>query len=173
MVLRIEYLLLLVLSLLILSILGINPTDNAPTVSDKGDKEIHFENFSLFELHEGSSGKKLFASETTKYTEYMDLKDVNLTDEEGQNIIAKKAIYKGDAIYMSEKVKLTRIDGLTFTAEDLTYDLKTKEMQTYSPFSLEFNGSIIIGTDLEYRVKEKEISANSIEATILFVSENK
>lgn len=172
MVLRIEYLLALILIVLIVSVLGIRPSSQS-AVHTTAEKEIVFENFSLLELKENNSAQKLFSSETTKYKDYLDLKDINLTDKNGHNILAREAIYMGDDIYMNKNIQLTREDGLTFSTESLNYNLKRKELQTFTPFDLDYNGSTIKGTNLKYNLKEKDIHASEIEASIIFIPHGK
>ena len=59
---------------------------------------------------------------------------------------------------MQEHVKFIRKDGLTFSTESLTYDAKLKEIETTSPFLLEFNQSYIKGVALKYNSKKEELS---------------
>ena len=165
MVLRIEYLLLSGLMLLVLSILGINPSSQS-AIKPSNEKEILFQNFSLVELKEKVIGQRLLAKETIKYKTYLDFKEIDLRDELGHNIQAKKGIYIENCIYMKESIRLTRKDGLSFTTENLNYNLKTKEMETPSPFILELNQSRIKGTNLKFDIKTKEISADKIVAKI-------
>jgi hypothetical protein len=166
MVLRIEYILILVTAILLLSILGINPSSK-PAINSTVDKEVLFKNFFLFELKVDSEGKKVFAQKAIKHTEYLDLREVNLSDENGHNILSTRAVYEDNAVFMKDDIKFTRNDGLTFTTKDLSYDFKSEEVETFSPFLLEFHGSTIEGDNLEYNMKNKEISADDIVASII------
>jgi len=166
MVLKIEYILILVTVVLLLSILGINPSSK-PAINSKDDKEVVFTDFSLFELKVGIEGKKVFAHKAIKHTNYLDLREVNLSDENGHNILSTRAVYEDDAVFMKDDIKFTRNDGLTFTTKDLSYDFKKEEIETFSPFLLEFNGSSIEGDNLEYNMKSKYISADGIVASIV------
>jgi len=165
MVLRIEYLLFLGLVLLILSILGINPSSQL-AIQATGEKEILFQDFSLLEVKEKILGQQLLAKETIKYKTHLDFKEISLTDEMGHNIKAQEGVYRDDIVYMKEHIRLTRTDGLAFTTESLNYNLNTKEMESFSPFTLELNESRIKGTNLQFYIKTKEIRADNIEATI-------
>ena len=166
MVLKIEYILIVITIILVVSILGIHPTSK-PAINAKGDKEVTFKKFSIIELKEDIEGKKISAYKATKYTNYLDLKEVNLSDENGHNISAKRAIYEDDTVFMKDDIKFSRDDGLRFETKNLSYDFKTEEVKTFSPFVLELNGSIIKGDNLEYNMKGKEISADDIVASIL------
>jgi len=166
MVLKIEYILVLIITLLIASIIGIHPSSK-PAIDSKGDREVTFKDFSLFELKIDIHGKKVSAHEATKYTNYLDLKDVNLSDENGHNILAKRAVYEDKAVFMKDDIQFSRDDGLIFKTKNLSYDFKTEEVTTSSPFVLDFNGSIIEGDNLEYNMRDKEISADSIVASLL------
>ena len=169
MVLRIEYVLLVVLAILIFSIIGINPSSQS-AIKSKGDREILFENFALFEVKEDEVGKKIFSSKTTKYTTHLDLKDINLSDESEHNIVASEAIYKDNVVYMENNITLTSKEGLKFFTDNISYKLKDKIVKTTTAFTLDFNGSRIEGENLEYSMKSRDISADNIHAKILFIS---
>jgi len=166
MVLKMEYILVLVLVLLIASILGINPSSKQ-AVNSKGDREVTFKSFELFELHKDVVAKRVSALEATKYTNYLDLKEINITDEKGNNVISKRAIYEDDVVFMKDEVSFKRSDGLQFSTENLTYELKKEYIKTLSSFNLKFNGHHIEGSNLDYKIGDREISADNVRATLL------
>jgi len=166
MVLKIEYILVLVTAILIFSILGIHPSSK-PAIISTDDKELIFKDFFLFELKVNTEGKKVFAHKAIKHTDYLDLREVNISDENGHNILSTRAVYEDDAVFMKDDIVFTRNDGLKFTTKDLSYDFAKEEIETFAPFLLEFNGSTIEGENLEYNMKNKEISADDIIASIL------
>ncbi len=169
MVLRIEYLLILVLVILSLSFIGINPTSQS-AIKSKGDKEILFQNFSLSEFKEDTLGKKIVAKEAIKYKTHFDLKDINLNDEYGNAILADEVSYKDGSVYMEKNVTLKSKEGLLFTTENIYYNLKDKLVKSTAPFTLDFNGSTIEGENLEYSMKSRDVSADNIHASILLES---
>jgi hypothetical protein len=169
MVIRIEYILLLVVAILALSIVGINPTSQS-AIKSKGDREILFQNFSLSEFKEDSLGKRILAKEAIKYQTHLDLKNINLNDELGNNVLANKVTYKESSVYMDKNVSLSTKEGLLFSTENIYYKLKEKLVKSTTPFRLDFNGSRIEGENLEYSMMSRDISADNIHASILFVS---
>jgi LPS export ABC transporter protein LptC len=169
MVLRIEYILALVVIILLFSIIGINPTSQS-AIKSQGDKEILFQDFSLSEYKERSLGKKIVAHEAIKYKTHFDLKNINLKDEYGNIVVADEVQYRDDAVYMNNNVALKSKEGLIFSTEDIYYKLKDKVVKSRREFTLDFNGSKIVGKNLEYSMKSKEISADTIHASILFDS---
>jgi hypothetical protein len=171
MAIRIEYLLVFVLAILLLSILGINPTSQAAK-SSKGDKEIEFQNFSLYDIKKDDPSQVMTAFKMIKYENYLDMDDIDLQDENGYRLLSKKAIYEEDFIYMQKGVNVLRDDGLKFSTKSLNYNVKTKDIKTLKPFILEFNSSIIQGENLALNMNSKIISADNIEAKIVFVSAN-
>lgn len=171
MVLKIEYILLPIIIILILSILGINPSSKSATSSQE-DREVLFKNFYLFELKIDIEGKKVLATKAIKHTSYLDLIEVNLSDENGHNILSTRAVYEDGAVFMKDDVKFTRNDGLTFVTKDLSYDFKKEKIETFSSFLLDFNGSHIKGDNLDYNMKAKNISADNIEASIILESQS-
>lgn len=170
MVLRIEYLLIPTSIILVLSVLGIHPHSQS-AVNSVANKEVLFENFSLFDVEENISEQKILASKAIKYSNRLDMTDINLTDKNGHNIVAHEAIYKDNDIYMNKNIRMIRQDGLTFSTDSLHYNLKQKELETFTPFYLDYNGSSIQGSSLKYSLKAKNIYANNIEASIILVPE--
>ena len=169
MVLRIEYILIIVLAILALSIIGINPASQL-AIKSKGDREILFQNFSLCEYKENTLGKQILAKEAVKYKTHLDLKNMNLNDENGHRILADEVSYKDSSVYMNKNVTFTSKEGLLFSTENIYYKLKDKLVKSTTSFILDFNGSRIVGENLEYSMMSKDISADNIHASILFVS---
>ena len=168
MVLKIEYILLVVFLILSLSMIGISPTSIPSSRVVNDDKEILFEEFSLVEVKERSLGQKLFAKEGIKYKTDLVFKEINLTDEQGNNIQASKGSYRDDTIAMENNISFRRYDGLTFVSEKLNYDIKSKLLESDRGFALDLNGSHIGGRNLIVHLNEKNISADRIEARIFF-----
>jgi len=172
MVLRIEYILMLALVILALSIIGINPTSQS-AIKSAGDREILFQNFSLSEFKEDSLGKQILAKEAVKYKTHLDFKNINLKDEKGNRIIATDVRYKDNLVSMDKNITLISKEGLVFYTDNIYYKLKDKLVKSTTTFTLDFNGSRIVGENLEYSMKSKDISADNIHASILFVSNQK
>jgi len=166
---RIEYILFISLALLLLSILGLNPS-SYEAKSSTANKEIAFQNFSLSDIKIDSSGQKISASKTIKYRNYLELEDINLTAEKGYILLSKKAIYKDDIVYMHKGVTVLREDNLSFNTENLTYNIKSKKVMSNKSFVLKFNKSKIEGDNLEFFIDNKKILADNITASIWFVS---
>lgn len=152
-----------------MSVLGIRPSSQS-AVNATAQKEIQFENFSLFEFKEDTPAQKLFASQSIKYKNRLTLQDMNLTDQNGHILLANEAVYINDEIYMNKDISVIHDNGLTFSTEILNYNLKNKELETFAPFYLDFNGSTIKGSNLKYNLKGKDLYANEIKASIIFIS---
>ena len=168
MALRIEYILLLVFTILIVSIFGFNPVSKE-AVTSKGEREAEFKNFSVYNLKEDNTGREIHAQKAVKYKDYIDFMEVNLTDEMGHTLLSKKAIYKNNLLYLHENIKISRNDGIDFFTNDLMYNLKSKEIISEEDFLLEFNQSTIKGKRLEFNVGGKTISGYNVDASIWFV----
>lgn len=168
---RIEYLLVLMLALLLVSILGINPSSKLEK-SVKGEKEIEFKNFFLFDIKRDEPAQIMFASKTVRYQNYLEVDDIDLRDELGYRLVATKAIYADEYVYMDKGINILRDDGLKFSTKSLNYNVKTKEIKTGKPFLMEFNSSIIQGQNLILNMNTKRLSADNIEAKIVFLETN-
>ncbi len=171
MAIRIEYLLVFVILLLLLSMLSINPRSEAVT-SSKGDKEIEFQNFSLYDIKKDEPLETMSASKMIKYKNYINLNNIDVKGENGYQLLSQEATYEEDYIYMDKGVNIFHKDGLAFSTESLNYNTKTKDIKTLKPFLLEFNSSIIQGKNLALNMNSKIISADNIKAKIVFVSTN-
>ena len=169
MVLRIEYLLIVVLGILFLSIIGINPASQV-AIKSEGDKEILFQDFSLSEFKEDALGKKILAQEAIKYKTHFDLKHIKLNNEYGDTVLADEVTYQDSSVYMKKNVILKSKEGLVFSTENIFYKLKDKLVKSTATFTLDFNGSRIKGENLEYSMMSKDVSADNIHAVILFES---
>ena len=168
---RIEYLLIMVFVILLASIFGFHPSSKE-AISAKGQKEVEFDNFSVDNIKEDNSGRKIKASKVVKYKKYVDFYDVNVTDELGHTLLSDTAIYEGDTFYMNQNVKVSRADGIDFYSESLNYETKDKIVTTNEPFLLEFNKSVVRGRKLELEVNRDTISAYNVDASIVFVNRN-
>jgi hypothetical protein len=113
------------------------------------------------------------ASKMVKYENYLDMDEIDLRDESGYRLLSQKAIYQEEFIYMDKGVNVLRDDGLKFSTKSLSYNVKTKDIETLKPFILEFNSSIIQGQNLVLNMNNNTISADNIEAKIVFISANK
>lgn len=169
---RIEYLLVFMLAVLLFSILNINPISQVAK-SSKGDKEIEFQKFSLYDIKKDDPSQVMSALKMVKYENYLDMDTIDLRDESGYRLLSKKAIYEEEFVYMDRGVKVLRDDGLKFSTKSLNYNVKTKDIKTLKPFILEFNSSIIQGENLALNMNSKKLSANNIEAKIVFISVEK
>lgn len=171
MAIRIEYFLILTVGILLLSIVNINPKSQGANIS-KGEKEIEFQNFSLFDIKENEPAQSLLASKMLKYQNYLSMEEIDLKDEKGYRILSQKAIYKQEHVYMDEGVNILRDDGLKFSTKSLEYNLTNKEITSVDRFVLEFNTTIIQGSNLILNMNNKQITADNIEAKIDTLSAN-
>ncbi len=166
MAIRIEYLLLLVLGILLLSTLGIKPASHEAT-SSKGDKEIAFENFHLSNIKENESTQEMSAQKTVKYQNYLEMQKLEIEGESTYHLLATRAKYQEQNIYMEQGIQILRDDGLKFVTKEIHYNIDTKDIKGKSPFVLEFNSSKIKGENLQLNMQNKVIRADKVEAHIV------
>lgn len=170
MAIRIEYLLVTLLLILIVSIIGINPSSHEAK-SSNGQKELEFDNFSLYNIKTDESTQEMFAVKMTKYKNHLEMEDVDLRDEEGYELLSHQAVYEASNIYMDSGVKILSEDGFEFKTPTLTYNVETKDIHSSELFVMEYNQSTIQGDNLALNMNHKHISADNIQAKIYFVSE--
>jgi LPS export ABC transporter protein LptC len=167
MALRIENILILALATMIFSIFTEKP-NSVEMVKSHSSKEIYFKNFSLLEIDTEGIKNKLQATEATKNKTLFYLMDINITHDKIHNLMAKKAIYVNNVIYLNSDVWLKRGDGFSFWTNHLNYKIGDKTVSTDKKFVLDINGSKISGKDLHYNLNTKDISAKKINAQILY-----
>ena len=158
----------MVFAILLVAVFGFKPTSKE-AIEAKGQREVEFKDFFAHTIKMDNSGRAIGASKAVKYKHYIDFQDVNVSDEIGHRIFAKRAIYKDSMLYMSQRVKLSRSDGVAFHTKSLNYNIKDRVITTNEPFLLEFNRSIIRGERLKLAINKDSISAYNIEASIDFV----
>jgi len=151
------------------TLLWINPKSQLAT-SVKGDKEIAFQNFSLYKIQKDKPSSIVSASKMVKYEKYIEMDEIDLEDENGYRILSNKAIYENEFVHMNKGVNILRNDGLKFSTKSLNYNMETKDITTVKPFILEFNASIIQGENLALNMNNKIITADNIEAKIVIES---
>jgi len=167
---RIEFLLIFIFVLLMVAIFGFNPISKEAT-SLTSDKEITFENSFFYNIKKDDSGFKIYAKKATKYKSYAEFYDMKVSNAIGDRVVAQRATYRDDSIFMKEGVELTQSDGSQFSTENLTYKIKKKLMVADKAFLLDYNRSIIKGVNLKISLNDKSVSADKIEAHIWFGSE--
>ncbi len=165
MALRIEYILILALIIITIFIFTEKP-NNIKAIESNSSKEIYFKKFSLLEIDENGVENQLVASEATKDKNSFYLIDINITHKKIHTLLAKKAVYIKNFIYLEGNVWLKRDDGFSFWTNDLNYRIKDKIAYTNRGFIIDMNKSKISGKELYYNLNTENISAKEINASI-------
>ncbi len=151
------------------SVIFFSKTEDIKAVKSNSTNEFLFENFSLVELNDSGISHQIISSKAFKDKQFFTLSDINLTYNQTQHLCAKEARYEKNTIYLKDNVVLKRNDGISFNSEHLKYSVDTKKLQIDSNFSLEINGSNILGKNLNYSLRSRSISADNIRAKIILV----
>lgn len=165
--LRIEYILLVSLAVLFGFIFMEQPNDIEPIDSNLS-RELYFKNLSLIDLSENGIDNQLLASSIIKYKDSFEFEDINATYKKTHTVLAKKAVYRDDIIYLENNISLKRGNEFSFETNSLKYSIDDKIAHTDSSFILDINGSRVIGEKLYYNLESEKVSADSIKATIHF-----
>ncbi|HHH20118.1 MAG TPA: hypothetical protein ENK86_06385 [Campylobacterales bacterium] len=167
MVLRIELFLLVGVGL-VFALLLFQDASNVDAVESNSSKELSFKNFSLIEITPQGVENRLAASEAMKYRTHFELTDVNITYQNTQHLLAKRATYRDDFITLEDSVVLQRDDGFAFETSALAYSVPSKQLHNKVAFQIDMNESRIVGENLRYDFNEKNVSADRIRAKIYF-----
>ncbi|NEW60254.1 LPS export ABC transporter periplasmic protein LptC [Sulfurovum sp. bin170] len=167
MVLRVEYILVVSLVILFGFIFMEQPND-VKAIESNSSKELYFKNLSLIDLSEKGIENRLVSSSVIKDGDSFEFEDIDITYKQTHRILAKKAIYRDDFVYLEDNISLRRDDGFSFVTDDLKYSMEEKIASTDSHFRLDMNGSRVSGEKLYYNLDREEVSADRIDASIIF-----
>ncbi|NOZ90194.1 MAG: LPS export ABC transporter periplasmic protein LptC [Epsilonproteobacteria bacterium] len=166
MVLRVEYILLISLGILSFFIF-IEKPNSIDAKEANSSKEALFRDFSLIEINENGIENELKATEAVKYKESLEAENIDITHQKIYHIIAKKAVYKKNIVSIENNITLKKDNEMEFKTDSLIYNMKEKVAYTKDGFEMDLNGSKIYGSNLRYDLKQKDISADGINATML------
>jgi lipopolysaccharide assembly outer membrane protein LptD (OstA) len=167
MVLRIEYI--LIISLLVLSFFIFEKEPkNIRFRESNCSKELLFEELYLLDINQSGVLNQLKATKIIKYKEYFEAENIDIIHQKIYHAIAKKAIYKDKIVSMEGNITLKKDNYLEFKSDDLIYKMRDKTIYVKNSFAMEINGSNIYGSNLTYNMNQDSISADNINATILY-----
>ena len=166
MVLRVEYILLISLGILSFFIF-IEKPNSIKSIESNSSKEALFRDFSLVEINKNGIKNELIASEAIKYKDSFEASYINITHEKIYHVLAKKAIYKKNLVYLEDNITLKKDNEMEFQTNSLKYNMKDKIAYTEDNFMMDINGSKIEGTHLKYDLDRGKISADSISASMV------
>lgn len=132
--------------------------------------QLEFENFKIYEISNEGLSKTLEGEKGEKYkeryvVEMAEMRQRGISFVETLN--SNMAIYDTDELFLYGDVIYQRGDGLQFFSDNLTYENKNAFMYVNGAFTLEQNGSIINGFELEYEKNNGKIRALNIDSYIL------
>jgi len=165
MALRIESILIIGIGL-VFALLLFQDKSGVDAIESNSSKEFSFNNFSLIEITPKGVENRLSAKEAIKYTTHFELQEINITYKNTQHLLATKATYQDNFIYLDQSVLFKRDDGLEFKTEKLEYSIKSKKLYADKSFYIDMNESHIAGENLQYDLDDKNISAQEIRAMI-------
>jgi len=165
--LRVEYILLVSLAILFGFIFMEQPND-VKAIESNSSKELFFENLSLIDLSENGIDNQLLASSVVKYKDSFEFANIDVNYKKTHTILAKKAVYRDNIVYLNDNISLKKGDEFSFTTNSLVYSIDDEIAHTDGAFVLDINDSRVIGEKLYYDLDIEEVSANAIRATIQF-----
>lgn len=83
-----------------------------------------------------------------------------------ESLVAKKATYMGDTIYLEGDVVLDQTDGYTYATEQAEYNQKSEILNITAPFVATREENIIRGDTLQYDKRKEEAYGTMIDATV-------
>jgi len=167
MALRIEYMIILFLTVVSSSLLLLHP-DSVEVKESNRTTELVFENFTLIELDERGISNRLSSALAVKDKHYFTLDDVNVSYQTTHELQAKHALYQDRTLYFEDRVRIYEVSGIQFETKDLRYQINEERVATPKPFVIEMRkGSEIRGENLSYNLARKAVSADRIHAHLI------
>jgi len=166
MVLRVEYILLISLGILSFFIF-IEQPNSIDVIESNSSKEALFRDFSLVDINQNGIENELRATEAIKYKNSLEARDINITHEKVYHVLAQKAIYTKNIIYIEDNITLKKDNEMEFQTDSLKYNMKEKIAYTEDGFMMDINDSKIRGIHLRYDLNRGEISADRINASMV------
>lgn len=92
--------------------------------------------------------------------------DINLTDRGGshiENMQARRGIYEAPMVFLEDKVRYARDDGVVFTTSKAEYNQTSGLIRTFGRFTLNREQDTLTGYDLLYGTRSGDIAASRIK----------
>jgi len=128
--------------------------------------QIELSDFRVYEVVPRGVKVVLAGSSVKRFEDRYQVEEINLTDRSGnhiENMKANRGIYKEPMIYLYDRVRYTRDDGVSFETEQADYNQTSGQINTAGPFVLRQSQDRVTGNDLVYNTESGDLAAKHIE----------
>ncbi len=157
---NINYLILIIASILGAIYVFFSPVETKKTDQKKEVPLIELHNYTVYKFDTHSLVNILDGKIGKRFQNRYELTNFLFTDKIEHDIVsisAKHGVYKGNLGTFTDNVHYFRSDGLTFDSQKVLYNKKKHYIKSPVPYIAHFNGNILIGKSLYYDFEKKKI----------------
>jgi len=159
----------IILSLAIVGIISGSLTvklNNTAKGNEVFTKELEFTNTTFTEVDTIKMQGTAYSTYGIRDNGVLTLDNFVYSTETIRSLVADKARYEGDVIYLDGNVMMAERDGHTYDTEHANYNQKTEIINITAPFVGLRGKNIYKGTTLWYNTRSKEAFAAMINAVV-------
>lgn len=127
---------------------------------------IEFKGIKGCSLDKNGISEQLTASSASKFSTYDELHDLNTTFHQNglsHTLIAKRARYQYNDLYLSGDVHYENNESMHIKSEELEYNTKTKIVQSASAFTLTSDKGVMHGDSFVYDMKNQALEGGKMQ----------
>ena len=162
---NINYLILIIASILGSIYIFFSPTEMQDTTKKKETPLIELHNYTVYKFDTQSLVNILDGKIGKRFQNRYELYDFLFTDKIEKDIIsisAKHGLYRGDEATFTDKVHYFRSDGLTFDSQKVLYNKKKHYIKSPVPYIAHLDENILIGKSLYYDFEQKKLHSKDV-----------
>jgi len=100
------------------------------------------------------------------YGDVLNAYDIRYKDKHIDNLLAKKAVFIKDYLYLEDGISLSQKDGFSCIAQSAIYDKNLSVLRIPSLFEAKLNTNLFKGKELIYDIQDKILKASDIQASL-------
>jgi len=164
---RVEYILIVAISVVLLIPFVVNINSNKNTGISAGNKSSELNNFIEYEINATKLQHTLKASKAEQIKENWHLNNVEIKTDKLKSLKANSATVKPQKIELNKNVVAIKQDGTIYKSQKAVYDKKSKDLVTPENFTITRKVNIVNGRKLEYFFDKNITKAKDVNATFV------
>jgi LPS export ABC transporter protein LptC len=161
---------LLIFAVIMIFLLTKNPYELNVYTGEKNQALVTLFNIKTFDIYKTGVTSLLISDKVERFKGYDKFYNINALHKGKLNLIdslsAQKGLLAKGILYLDDKVKYTRSDGLALNTNSVKYDLKNKIISGNKKFEFIKKNTNTKGTSFTYNMQKGIISAKNIKTVI-------
>jgi len=163
--LKIEWVLSIAIVIIVVASLTLKLNDAASKVKPI-TKELEFTYTTFTEVDTKKLQGRAYGTYGVRDNDVLTINDLVYQTETIESLVADKATYMGENIYLEGDVVLDQTDGYTYETEQAEYNQKSEILNITAPFVATRDENIIRGDTLRYDTRKEEVYGTMIDAIV-------